>query len=610
MNAHADFVTLTIGFDVPSDRVFSILRGSDSPERRRLECVINHEFRHLYSFLASPLSDLHFLIITAQVAATHEVLSKWHMGSLELQIPFCDSAGNLAPNGHSDHFAEAFASGRRAWGVLEKLRTFLLSSGPGACEEELLEAVRVLCQSHECLHVDEFEFMNERIRTWVRPDFAVGDPFTGAEFPALPYWRGESSAEAQNSTISSICVLEGLAVLGELLQGNQQRNGDNGWFRSDVPGHYAMGLQFALECVNAAHGTAFQLSDLIAGSVPLNVTATLAGMFDLALQIPILNVAHGFDFRKSVISKPTKLDTKIHLRTSLAELCPAWRLYCFGKLMKEKRIPLLETTDISDTSDFREFQMCMVEDHLGWAHPDMFGTSAAVRFVDRFGGQDSPQSSIEVFDYLTCLARVMRDKNEIAYIMGKIPEMKYKFDVVGFAFPKGMFMPLLGEETSGEFQVAWDRNYYRLAACLFGWYWDKWWAEWEEDEVGEVLDCIRNALGAISRDSAKLGYGDTAEQRWIAFNAMNLRVRDDFLWPWKISPNSVESQSNRSPEACADIAVAFMEGLAKAKVRGQSSSGKSHSPPPNSSPSHWQPSRTTLKKPREGWLRSLLAKLF
>jgi hypothetical protein len=601
MNARADFITLTIGFDIPSDRVLSLLRGSDTPERRRLESMISHEFRHLYSFLASPLSDLHYLIITAQVGAAHEILSKWHMGSLELQIPFGDSVGNLAPNPHSAAFAQAFSSGRNTWDVLEKLRAFLLSSGPVASEEELLEAVQVLCQCHDCLHLEGFVFMSEQLRNWVGRDFAFGDPFTGANFPVLPYWRDESSADAQKSTISSICVLEGLAILGELLQASQHSKVDGGWIRPDVPSQYTTGLRFALDCVNSAHGTAFQLSDLMAGSVPLNVMATLAAVFDLALQIPIVNVEHGFSSGRSVsgISKPTKLDTRIHLRGSLAELSPAWRLYCFGKLMKEKRIPLLESVDASDTSDFRELQICLVEDHLHWAHPDMFGTLAKGRFMDRYRDQRSPSSAVEVFDYLTSLARVMRDQNEVAYIMGRVLKTQYAFDVVGFVFPKGMFMPLLGREASGDFQSAWDRNYFRLSACLFGRYWDKWWAEWEEEEVGEVLECIRNALGAIARESADLGYADTAEQRWIAFNIINLRVREDFLWPWKVSPNSVERQTNRSPEQCADLVASFAERLAREKVPRQASS----------QPSHSQGSQATQRKADRGWLRSLLAKL-
>jgi hypothetical protein len=606
MNARADFVTLTIGFDTPADEVFAVLRGPSGPERRALRSMITHEFRHLYSYLASPISDLHYLVITAQVAFAHQALAEWRMGSLDLHVPFADSAGRLVPNVCSKNFADTFATKRAAWDSLEKLRSYLLSSGPIASEKELLDAARSLEHSHECLHFRDLVFIREGLRDWVGNDFTAADPFTGNAFPVLPYWNGFSNADAQATTISSLSVVEGLAVLGEVLDASQ---GDafEGSCRFGVPYHYTVGLRFGLECINRAHGTTYLYSDLLSGSIPLQVVASLAGIFDLALQIPLVQVGHErMSLPASVVARPRMSDHEFNVHESLVELCPAWRLYFLCKVMAEKRIPLLESTDVEDTSDFREFQIAMLEDHLHWAHPDMFGTVASLRFVERYEyDKEGPPNAEAVFDYLTCLARAMRDKNEIAYIVGKVPKTPYAFDVVGFAFPNGQFMPRLGRDASSKFHVMWERNYYRLAACLFGKYWDKWWAEWGEDEFSEVLMCIRNALGAAARDSAALGHADTANPRWMALNAINLHVREDFEWRWRRSPEGMDEQTNRSPKACADLVAALAAHLAVESSREETHSARQSR---SASAASVPPQRVGVNK--ASWLRTLLSRIF
>src|SRR6185295_14674623 len=106
-----------------------------------------------------------------------------------------------------------------------------------------------------CLHFQDLSFFDEKLLPWVLNDFSVGDPFSGAAFPVLPYSSGQSNTDAQSTTISSLAVLEGLAVLGEILSASRRAGPTASAIRFSVPHHYTVGLRFALECVNQAHGT-------------------------------------------------------------------------------------------------------------------------------------------------------------------------------------------------------------------------------------------------------------------------------------------------------------------------------------------------------------------
>jgi hypothetical protein len=113
------------------------------------------------------------------------------------------------------------------------------------------------------------------------------------------------------------------------------------------------------------------------------------------------------------------------------------------------------------------------------------------------------------------------------------PQKGFSIDYVGLVFPGGKIEAFGDDETRWQFYTKWNRNYYRLAACLFGSYWDKWWSEWNESQLSEVISCLRNALGSTSNDSAELGYEDTADERWLVFNTAQLQIRDEFDWGWK-----------------------------------------------------------------------------
>lgn len=547
MIAHIDWVTLTLNFDASAETVIGLVKqlflGKERDQRlRAFEAVYNHELSHLLSFLGSPLSHLHYGIISTQKQLLHEVLCEARItGSTEhlfvptygpdgvitgysdnicvpvsnlrgevvgytrhLSIPLFNQDGSLLPNICPSGDAEAVQQRRRDWRLLEKLRGFFLTYCPQARVEELQQG-RALVARAMGFEQAPAPFLRADLAEWVRHDFAPSAG--GAALPILPHFDPTSEKAARISTIASNNVIEGLAVIAELLHALYRREEDRDYgIRDKIPFPYTVGLRYALSCINKAQGTAYSYDDIISGSLPLEVVVTLAGIFDLALQVPVIKYAW---------------------KESLCELCPGWRLYLLGKMIAERRFPLLENISPDDTrGDFHDWQAYALE-CMDWSPVEVFGIFAASKLVNQYATSDKVNAG-NLFDYLSSLGQVYRTRNEIAYIQQIIrPRGDEWLNFVGYRTNDGNFIPTHGEICSDFFRV-WDRNYYRLAACIFGTYWDKWWAEYPQETLDEVTEWIWHTLGAVSGIYAREQQSRQLMQRKFEILAHQIQIRPEY----------------------------------------------------------------------------------
>lgn len=538
MNAHVDFITLTLDFDFDGDTFTELTKnrqtcGRQDDESRRFNSLVSHEFSHLLSFLGSPLSDLHRAIVTTQVQLMKEILCEHHIvGSTScLYVPIFDLEGNLAPNICLAPEDGMVKSKREAWQRLDQLRLFYFGYRPKATIADLVTAHWALRASMATndkareVHTSyenpgtwekhggyESGFIRSEILDWIKRD--LWHETRSDELPILPPWRSQTAKDMRFSVISSMSVLEGLAIVAEVLNAYRNEDKSNAGVRFSVPTPYTIGLKYALECINLAYDLSYTYQDLMSKLVPLEVVVTLAGMFDLAMQIPMLAMSH--------------------LGGTLVDLCPGWRLYLVGKLIREKKIGLLENVSIEDTrGDFHDWQAYVME-QLDWPPVELMSVLAAMKFTNQYMGKAEKLEAHDIFDYLKTLARIYRTRNEIAFIQQIIePRDDEWLNFVGFRTADGQFFSTLKNPSCFEFFRIWNRDYYRLAACMFGTYWDKWWTEFKEEKYSEVKDWIWNVLGAVSGEYARENQSRLLMDRKMEIIGHEIEVRPEYDWGWR-----------------------------------------------------------------------------
>ena len=547
MNLHVDLVTLTLNCDTDWHTFKSLMgqsgqRNQDA-DSKRLELMLMHELAHLLSFLGSPISDLHRLIVTAQVSLLKQLLCDCLIKGPEnnLYVPLFDTTGNLEPN-TSGRGVEA-RSLREQWQLLDQLRLFYMGYKPRATVSGLLTAQQALYELHKAFAVDHNVFISETLFDWVKDDVSLAGVSKIEELPILPSWDKSSEKAISSTTISSISVIEGLAVLGEIMHARRRSENALG-IRFSVPFPHSIGLRYALECINKNCGTNYQYEDLLGNRIPPEVIATLAGMFDLAMQVPLVEITSRLrgeapsaeaQEKEEPFLSPTAMpgdDSKFVVKYSMAEMCPGWRLYLIGKMFCARKMPLLETASFEETRDFRDFQMMLFE-YFDWPQMDMFGILAVMPFVEKYKSSSALQGH-QVFDYLKRLARICRDRNEIAYIQQQFALRGDEWlDFVALRFPGGHLRVTGEEEACFDFVYRWDRDYYRLSSCVLGGYWDKWWTDYNEEEYAEVTTWIRDVLGAVTKAYARETNDPAYLLVWSYINQLKIEVRDEYNLGWR-----------------------------------------------------------------------------
>jgi hypothetical protein len=535
MKAHVDFVTLTLDFDVDGDKLLKIM-----PEVRlaqsgmclsEFQCLISHEWSHMLSFLGATISDLHRLIVLSQCRVMKQLLC-WHKieaSNNVLQVPIFDESGELSPNICEE--LPLAKMERITLHLLEQLKVFYFGHVPNIgingmlSGQELLNLVAAANPEVQAafilpvdapLDLEEMElpqaaFINEGRLEWVRPDFPNWEK-QEYSLPVLPYWSNQRADKEKTLVISSKSVLEGLAIAAELLASYSGDKLATLGVRQSVPFPYTSALRYALHCINSANNLTYTYEDLMCRKTPIEIVVTILAMLDLALQVTLLSIRN--------------------MDCAMVDLCPAWRLYFIGKFVSEQRMKVLEgVTPDGRSRFFHDWQDEVLTEIWAWSQE-----AGAIVCLDQYMElkRRDPRTLEpgEIFNYLRTMARTMRMRSEIAYIQQEINLREREWlDFVGFRSSDGSFIPSMSNDSCFIFFYKWYRDFYRLAACLDGKYWDKWWTDFEKGSFSEVQDRILRTLGEAMVDFAE-DHGPELI-KWIDLPSYTVQVRPEYDWGWK-----------------------------------------------------------------------------
>jgi hypothetical protein len=533
VTATLDLITLTLHLAISAkelhriEPMFRCAPAQHDEYARVLMTQILHERAHLTSFLASDLSIVHRRILDIQANQAQRVVVEMGASRLleHITVPLLDRCGRLFPNVLGAYAKLQVEAARRARRQLDDLNQFLIGQALVCDCAHLLYAYQrflqlsniVPPQEHAFLcatptvigrsspAADAICFMHESHRALASAELCHPPHRLASSPPILPKIRAHHVPGCDDPMLlCSRSVLEGFAIIGELIGSRARYRTPSPTARRNVPRTYQAALLYCLERINHASGERFSWPELLAGALPEWVYVTAAAMLDLALQI-------------EAPAPP------MNRHAALIEKCPAWRLVLIsasigtdGALIAPR--PSLHDRDIHAWS--RE-----VSSRLGWRTSD-HRTSEEVTHARL--GQRTPVTSENLFEHLRSVAAAQRDQHRLRYLTGQTHLIEGEWlDFMAWTTRdrQDVFMTADHAAARGDFIAHRRQRYYGLSALTFGVYWDAWWLHQgvRYPQHGPTIAALLNAAIRLPPP-----YGALPDRTQSVFLAHHLSVREEF----------------------------------------------------------------------------------
>ncbi|WP_153067239.1 hypothetical protein [Steroidobacter cummioxidans] len=435
---------------------------------------IAHERAHLVSFLGSDLAKVHRSILDLQLKLAQCILWEVHRSRLieKVTVPIVDSRGRMFPNALSPHPKLKVGVAAARYRELDALNQFLVGYAPDCEWKALLRAYGDLISVANGSHASEptpachqfceigspdrpletFCFMSEHHYSLIAPQICNALEEPSCSVPILPKIQVHDVPGSESPMLlSSRSVLEGVAVISELMS---MREHDSAWTfsaRMRMPVTYRSALVYCLHCINHVSGRRYSQEHLFSGALPDWVPLTMGAMLDLALQIEAPESLFGN-------------------HTALIEKCPAWRLLLVGANLKAREIPLLNPGATFDGPEIRAWlrnaankmgchsQQKPRTAHLPWPRMEITGP--------------------EVFAHLTLAAATVRDRHSLLYLTGRAelaPGDWLDFTACETRDCQQIFFGEDHVQARRDFLGAQEARHYSVPALVFGRHWDRCW---------------------------------------------------------------------------------------------------------------------------------------
>ncbi len=547
MTAHLDFATLSLHLDLTSAELKELLdefgRGTGNAQAQRLMAQILHELCHLCSFLGSPIAGVHKEISEIQTYLSGQLLATLHGGRLvvPVDVPLFDR-GRASPRAfETPELKRAAQACYTTWQQLETLDQFMTGYSPMATKRELLLAYRTylayaalpygvesLVGSSPVLLGPQSDaaktlcFMRDTHDAVIRPQLADPD-WTRSDSPDPAVLLRTPVLTKSCVTIAARSVLEGLAVVGELIAARTDPRMASASARASVPDTYRAALAYSLDCLNSTLRTTYTVEALFAGSIPPHVTMTIGMILDFAMQIedPGNRITSRYHPRSFASNSPH--------HSALIEKSPAWRLLLIGAAVEhEPHAFVLPEGCEFDDHDLREWGY-MMSQCMNWDYVESRGLEAAAALVDENSGL-RPISHVNLFEHMASVGALRRSRNRLTYLRGSIDRREGEWlDFVtwqtkdrGQWFPDGDHVDARKAYVAEE-----ERRHYGLGAMMFGRNWDYWWLEQHEAIPQKAADYISNMLVEFM---ALWGIRQAGEREAALTRSFDVQVRRNYNW--------------------------------------------------------------------------------
>jgi hypothetical protein len=436
---------------------------------------------------------------------------------------------------------ESAARELHSWRGLEDLSQFISGYSPAGTIGTLLDAYRMyLCLSsliygYESLvgyggvplgsdteASDRLCFMRERHQAAIVPQLV--DPDWRAARSANPKVRLRSQCFSVPSvTLTARAVLEGIAVIGELIAGARWRERGATQARSSVPETYRAALAYCLDCVNIVLATDYSIESLFAETVPQHIVLTIGMMLDFAIQIE----DPASRLRVPDARGPSKHSAdKIARHSALIEKSPAWRLLLIGAaVISEPHAFVLSEGCEFDDHDLREWGY-MMADALGLQYPEVRAINAAAELTADDSGL-LPISPDNIFEHMAAVASVRRSRSRLVYLQGLESHRDNEWlDFTAWQLKDGHIWFTDGQhrEARQAYIAREERRHFGFGAMLAGRHWDHWWQEQHATRPGEHTEYISDLLLELM---VTRGIPD-AEREVALRRSFDVRIRDEY----------------------------------------------------------------------------------